>query len=53
MISSILNDRQLADDLRRENRAARLKRCILAFLGCAALSGLGVAAYYVYHALSR
>ena len=53
MISSILDSKRLNEDIRRENRAIRLKRYVMALLGCIALSGLGVVAYYTYRALSR
>jgi len=54
MISSLLDIKRQEEDIRRENRAIRWKRYVMALLGFAALSGLGVAVYYhIYHAISR
>lgn len=53
MIPSILDDKRLEEYVRRENRAVRIKRYVFGLVGLAALSGLGVAVYHIYHALSR
>ncbi len=53
MIGSILDANRLDNDVRRENRAVRLKRYVTVFLGCAMLVGLGIASYNVIHTLSQ
>lgn len=53
MIRSILDGQRLDDDIRRENRMARLKRYATVLLVCVALSGLGVMAYHVCRVLSQ